>query len=659
MKRGVNYRCQTCKDYSDPVSAVRKLKAGQAVPVSHVSLPVSVRAIPLNTRVFVSTKGCCGYVDKHLMNGRHFAGYRVRFDDDEFDLNEAVVIADHSPSDVFTLIDESTPKFKWPAPAVALPRNHLASGVQGFNDKATQRAGSSKVTGVCLDIDNQVAFYKMTLKGTDLFFHVRDVTANAQRAAPKPLPTTAPASSPPLASQRAEVLRDQEQTMEQHTNARASSPPQASQRAEDELQPEQPVEQDTNAPRSFPPPASQRAEDELQPEQPVQQDTNAPPSSPPPASQRAENNPPPSAPQPPVQDAHSTGRQRKCKDCGCFFPFVARKTLCGQCGVQPAAPSHDLPEGSSASSSSDSDTGPQVPGTKRKRATKFNPQNAQVVTILYVIAADCPYTHHRDSQKACFTKALKQLHKENIALECSSGRQLKAWCDKVCELHHTAQLATVNRSGNAADIAKATVMDTVAADWAEYHLRSGKTSKQNKKHAEIIRTMCLQTSTTVPDFAKAIASGREKHNAITRTMQSNSGTPSARVSSSPSTPAPGTAQPFSPPQARPNRDTLSQALQSLLDPAQGRTTQIASGTLQKFTEDLLALEQESQPGRGTEFCSKLESHVVSIMEKLGVETVADFNELEEGQEAAVNLPVVAANRLKAIVRAIKARPQNQ
>jgi hypothetical protein len=357
-----------------------------------------------------------------------------------------------------------------------------------------------------------------------------------------------------------------------------------------------------------------------------------------------------------VQDA---GRQRKCKDCGRLFPFVARKTLCGQCGVQPPAQSHDSAEGSSASSSSDSDTAPPVAGTKRKRATKFNPQDTQVVAILYVIAADCPYTHHRDSQKACFAKALKQLHKERIALECGSGRQLKAWCDKVCELHHTAQLATVNRSGNAADIPKATVMDTVAADWAEYHLRSGKTSKQNKKHAEIIRKMCLQTSTTVPDFAKAIASGREKHNAITRTMQSNSGTPSARVSSSPSTPAPGTAQPFSPPHGRPNRDTLGQALQALMDPAQGRTTQIASGTLQKFTEDLVALERESQAGRGTEFCSKLESHVVSIMEKLGVETVADFNELEEGQEAAADLPIVATNRLKAIVRAIKARPENQ
>jgi hypothetical protein len=47
------------------------------------------------------------------------------------------------------------------------------------------------------------------------------------------------------------------------------------------------------------------------------------------------------------------------------------------------------------------------------------------------------------------------------------------------------------------------------------------------------------------------------------------------------------------------------------------------------------------------------------MEKLGVETVADFNELEEGQEAAADLPIVATNRLKAIVRAIKARPENQ
>lgn len=326
------------------------------MPVSHVALPVSVRAIPLNTRVFVSTKGCCGYVYRHLMNGRDFAGYRVRYDNNEFEIGDDDIIADHSPSEVFTLIDESTPRIKWPA--VALPRNHLASAVQGFNDKVTQRAGSSKVIGVCLNVDKQVAFYKMTLKGTDFFFHVRDVKTTGQ---PQP------------------------------NNAPPSSPPQASQRAEDEPQPEQaPVQQAPNAPPSSPAQASQRAEAEPQPEQWVQQDTNAPASS----------------PQQPVQHAHSTGRQRSCKDCGRLFPFVARKKLCGQCGVQPSAASPDLPEGSSASSCSDSDTAPQVAGGKRKRATKFNPRDAQVVSILYVIAADCPYTHHRDSQKACTRKVL-------------------------------------------------------------------------------------------------------------------------------------------------------------------------------------------------------------------------------------------------------------
>jgi hypothetical protein len=522
---------------------------------------------------------------KHLYNGREFDGYRVRYEYGEFQLGADV--GDHHKSKVFTIIDRSTNGIKWPA--AAFPRNLRVKGIHGFNDSHSGRAGTSNVIGVCVDTNGWPTFYMMAFDGYEFFFHAGDVLECDDDVSPACTTGKLPQLDAPSLTEHV-IL--------------ASPPPSANSG-----------------------PTAPQAE---------------PPSPPPDAFVHVD---PPTAPQ-----VEPQRRQRKCKDCGTMFPFVARKTLCENCGVQPPSRApRDESDSGTGSSSSDSDITAQVPGAvpgrKRKRARKFKPKEAQVGDILLVIAADCPYTHQRDSQKACFVKALRHMHKESLAQECTHWRQLKAWCDKMCEVHYNEAIATRNKSGNAEDIPKVSVLDTVAADWAEYHLRSGKTSKLNKKHAEIIRNMCIQTSTTVPDFAKAIASGREKHNAIMRTNRSNSCTP--LLSSSPST----HLTHLSPPIARPNRDTLATALQMAMEPLHARAPPISAEKVQKFTADIVALERRTQQNRGSEFSSRLEGYVVTIMEKLGVECVADLDELEEGQEAAAELPVLVANRFRAILRA--------
>jgi hypothetical protein len=237
----------------------------------------------------------------------------------------------------------------------------------------------------------------------------------------------------------------------------------------------------------------------------------------------------------------------------------------------------------------------------------------------------------------------RSLHQQQLALECTHGRQLKAWCDKLCETHHKECLAAQNKSGNADDIPKATVLDTVAADWAEYHLRSGKTSKLNKKHAEFIREMCVKTSISIPEFANRIASAREKHNAVERTNAKNAGTPVV-VSASPLSTTPKHI-------GRVTRETLNAAISAALDPNPRLPScpGVSDEVVANFTAELVAAEM--QVYTAPDCVSKLEAHVPTIMRKLGVACLKDFDELEEGQEDLCDLPVLAMNRLRAVLRA--------
>jgi hypothetical protein len=338
-----------------------------------------------------------------------------------------------------------------------------------------------------------------------------------------------------------------------------------------------------------------------------------------------------------------------------MFPFVARVTLCPQCGVQRRTNAgNDGRESDSGSSSENEDNAPG-PGGKRRRAPKFTPEPTEFATILYVIAVDCPYTHQRDSQKQAWDKCLKELHKKGHAKQCTHHRQLKAWCNKICEIHHNAVLAQQTKSGVGEEIPKATILDTVSADWAEYQLRSGKASKLNKKQAEIIRQMCTQSAVPLPEFAAAIASGREKHNAVQRTTLANSRSPTLEGhGAAAGTPAATPQRPSTP--LNINRETLRQAMTFITTPPSDAIRQpiIDSEAVAKFKEELVALERavhESGPHASRAFVSRLDPHVPLIMAKLGVECVADLDELKEGQENACDIPVLAMNRLKAILAA--------
>jgi hypothetical protein len=357
-------------------------------------------------------------------------------------------------------------------------------------------------------------------------------------------------------------------------------------------------------------------------------------------------------PNPPLEPA--AGRQRKCKECGGMFTFVARKTLCDNCGVQPyTAPKRRATQdqdgsssGSDSDSSSSSTAGDAAQGTgpvgmQRKRAAKFTPAAKEVVAILFAIAADCPYTHSRDSQKKVFKKCLKFCHANNLIKECLQGRQLKRWCDKVCEENYKVMQQTRSQSG-LGEMPKATVLDTVTEDWADFALRSGKISKVNKRHAEIIRQACTSTSTPVQTFAQEIASGRERHNAIMRTTGSSS------QSTAPSVTSPQNSS-AAPSMRQSPREQFAQAMQSVhvFAGQQHGTTTVPEG-FDAFKAALVECERHSFPGP-----SKLEAHVASIMTKLGVSCMEELSEVQDGQEAACNLPVLHTNRLKAIISAQK------
>jgi hypothetical protein len=302
-------------------------------------------------------------------------------------------------------------------------------------------------------------------------------------------------------------------------------------------------------------------------------------------------------------------------------------------------------DGTSSSSGSTSDGDSATPvqlAQGRKRARKFTPLAQQIPDIFLVIASDCPYTHQRDSQKACWTKALKCMHKKNLAVECTKYRQLKAWCDKICETHHKECMKNLNKSGEA-DVPTPTVLDTVACDWVDYNLRTGKASKINKKHAEIIRLSCVSTSRTVPQFAAQIASAREKHNAIVRTATASQprSSPSPLMSPTSTT---STAQ-------RPTRVDIQHALQAIMSPTGVAVSTADAAATAEFTKALVEREQQLYPSN---FVSRLEQYVPAIMQTLGVLCIADFAELDEGQEAAcTTLPVLVMNRFQKVLNSFR------
>jgi hypothetical protein len=103
--------------------------------------------------------------------------------------------------------------------------------------------------------------------------------------------------------------------------------------------------------------------------------------------------------------------------------------------------------------------------------------------------------------------------------------------------------------------------------------------------------------------------------------------------------------------------TLIQQSQSPLGADAVRQPTFDSEAGLRFKEDLLALEKavhESGPHASRAFVSRLDAHIPLIMAKLGVECVADLDELNEGQEDACTIPVLAMNRLKAILAARRA-----
>jgi hypothetical protein len=347
-------------------------------------------------------------------------------------------------------------------------------------------------------------------------------------------------------------------------------------------------------------------------------------------------------------------RFRKCKDCDATIPWVARITLCDSCGVQRRKPNNarDAIDGgdgeSCGSSDSSSDDGAVQLQGGRKRARKFTPHKNELPDIFAVIASDCPYTHHRDSQKYCWKKAMKCLHKHNIAVACTSYRQLKTWCDKICEAHHKEVISNLTKSGEADD-PKPTVLDTVACDWADYNLRTGKASKINKKHAEIIRAACVSTSRVVPDFAREIESCREKHNAVARTAAASQPRTSGGSASLTPLTSPLPAQ-------RPTRATITDALNMVMHGAPAAATLFPTQNAEVVAEFAQALLERERTLYPHNFVSRLEQHVPEIMQTLGVQTIADFDELQPGQEDACKLPVLAMNRFKAVLQSMRSDP---
>ena len=121
-------------------------------------------------------------------------------------------------------------------------------------------------------------------------------------------------------------------------------------------------------------------------------------------------------------------------------------------------------------------------------------------------------------------------------------RQMRAWCNKICEKHHSDMLETIGKSGTA-ELPEPTIIETVSVDWAQYQLRSGKVSKIISAHAKIIRDACVPTSTTIPILSAASAS--RKHNAVQQTREAveaararGTGAPHGQPSVFPPTPSP-------------------------------------------------------------------------------------------------------------------------
>ena len=155
-------------------------------------------------------------------------------------------------------------------------------------------------------------------------------------------------------------------------------------------------------------------------------------------------------------------------------------------------------------------------GGKRKRGRKFTPNKEHVFGIMYVIASNSPYTHERNSQKHIWSKVIEECCKQGMVAAATEYRQMRAWCNKICEKHHSDMQETIGKSGTA-ELPEPTIIDTVSEDWAQYQLRSGKVSKIISAHAKIIRDACVSTNTTIPILSAASAS--RKHNALQRTRE--------------------------------------------------------------------------------------------------------------------------------------------
>ena len=71
----------------------------------------------------------------------------------------------------------------------------------------------------------------------------------------------------------------------------------------------------------------------------------------------------------------------------------------------------------------------------------------------------------------------------------------------------------------------------------------------------------------------------------------------------------------------------------------------------EFKKALVEREQELYPGNPV---SRLEQYVPVIMQTLGVQCIADFAELMEGQEdACTTLPVLVMNRFKRVLNSFQ------
>ena len=102
------------------------------------------------------------------------------------------------------------------------------------------------------------------------------------------------------------------------------------------------------------------------------------------------------------------------------------------------------------------------------------------------------------------------------------------------------------------------------------------------------------------------------------------------------------------PQPRP-REAFTNALQLLQRPETfgQRTSPVPEG-FESFKAALVACEVQAYGAP-----SKLDVYAASIMKTLGVSNIKELREVEEGQEAACNIPVLPTNRLKAIIAAQK------